>query len=225
MPQLRSRTLLVVAAWAWIALCGLWGRAQAAAVHDLKGEFSFSLPSGYEVFAQDRGAPNLLYSYARGKPGDGSFALLQITSMGGTIGREDLIRETVERAAHESVKGTGIVLTHFEYRKTRWKTFLLDLVVTSATHDGHQQVILGTTVPVAKDAVQINLLGPAADEPKLLADMEELLASFDGKTNWLTSKERSERLGGVIGLGGGAVIALAIGLRRLRRQLVQAADG
>lgn len=209
---------------ALVALGSVRG-AQAAAVHDLKGEFSFTLPGGYELFVQERQPPNLLYSYSRGKPGDGSFAILQLTSMGGTIGREELVRETAERAAHESVQGTGIVLTHFEYRKTRWKGFALDLTVTSAKHEGHEQVILATTVPLAKGAVQINLLGPAADEPRLLAELEELLGTFEGKTNWLTSRERSERLGGVVGLGGGVVIALAVGLRRRRRQLAQAVDG
>ena len=112
-----------------------------------------------------------------------------------SISREGVIRETVERAAKESVAGTGITISRFDYRKTRWKSFDLDLVVTSAANEGRELVILGTQLPLATDAIQINLLGPAADEPRLLADLEELLGSFEGKSNWLTDKERSERMG------------------------------
>ena len=196
--------LLVLAAWATAA--------QAGVIHDLKNDFSFSLPGGYEDFPQGRGAPNLLYSYARGKPGDSSYAVLRMESLGGSISREGVIRETVERAAKESVAGTGITISRFDYRKTRWKSFDLDLVVTSAAHEGRELVILGTQVPLAKDALQINLLGPAADEPRLLADLEELLGSFEGKSNWLTDKERSERMGKAFGTGGGIVIAIVAGM-------------
>src|SRR4051812_6866007 len=89
-------------------------------IHDAAHGFSFTVPSGYADYPAGR-APGVLYAFTRGNPGDPSFTLIRIEAMGGIIGRGPLVRETVERAARDSVRGTGVELTQFDYRKAKWK--------------------------------------------------------------------------------------------------------
>ena len=77
----------------------------------------------------------------------------------------------------------------------KWKAFDLELMVTQAAGGGRQFVILGVQVPLAKEAIQLNLLGPAAEEARLLGDLQAILSSLDGPSSWLTGEERAERLG------------------------------
>jgi hypothetical protein len=66
--------------------------------------------------------------------------------------------------------------------------------------------------------IQINLGGRAEDEAMLLADLEAVLASFEGKSNWLTDAERSERLGEIVGTVAGVVAGAAVVVFLLQRQ-------
>jgi hypothetical protein len=71
-------------------------------------------------------------------------------------------------------------------------------------------VTLSTQVPLAKEALQINLAGQAEDEAKLLADFQAVLASLEGKCSWLTDAEGSRRLGFNVGVISGAVAGVAV---------------
>ena len=69
-----------------------------------------------------------------------------------------------------------------------------------------------------KEAVQLSVAGPADQEGRGHAIMEATLASLEGETNWLTSAERSGRLGTIAGWWIGiAVAAIAILAWRKRR--------
>jgi hypothetical protein len=130
----------------------------------------------------------------------------------------------VEKAAEESVRGTGVELVKFEYRQTRWQGLELDLLVTQAKREGRGILTLSTQVPLAKEAVQINMAGSAEDGTRLLADLQTVLGSLQGKSNWLTDEQRSEQLGRMIGTIasalGGAILILVL-MRRVRRKAAQ----
>ncbi len=205
----------------WLCLAAgvmlsLAGAARADTVSSADPAFSFTLPNEFKDFPQGHGQ-KVLYSFARGNPGDASYAVLRIEGLGGTIGREPLHRAIVEKAARSSTASTGVEVKGFDYRKTRWKTFELDLIATRLTGGQQELLTLSTQVPLAKEAVQIAMLGPAKDEPRLVSELQSILVSLQGETNWLTDDERSERLGQLVGMGVG-LIAACVGLLLWRRR-------
>jgi hypothetical protein len=182
--------------------------AAASTVSDSKRAFSFTLPEDYVENPGGTHEPKLSLAFARGEAGEPGFAMLQVAALGGTIGRGKLDPKIVERAAHDSVRGSGVEITNFEYRQAKWQGFELELLVTRLKREGQALLTLGTQVPLAKEAIQINLAGSEADEARLLADFQTVLASFEGKSNWLTDAERSERLG----KGAGTIVGFVAGL-------------
>src|SRR6266542_1650749 len=103
--------------------------AAGATVDDAEHGFRFTVPAGYVDYPEGRG-PGVLHVFAHGTPDEPSFSLIRIHALGGTIDRQPIIKETVERAAHQSVRGTGVEILRFDYRKIAWKGFELDEVVS-----------------------------------------------------------------------------------------------
>jgi hypothetical protein len=76
--------------------------------------------------------------------------------------------------------------------------------------NGVPTVTLNAQVPLKPEAIQVGVVGPAAQEEELRGTLRSVLASLDGETNWLTRRERAERFGqaaaqltGVVGVGDG----------------------
>jgi hypothetical protein len=69
-----------------------------------------------------------------------------------------------------------------------------------------------------QEAIQLTFAGPADQEARADSLMRVTLASLDGETNWLTSAERSARLGRAAGvwIAIGAALVLVLYLRRRR---------
>jgi len=113
--------------------------ATVGTVHDAERDFSFTVPDGYTEYPEGR-APGIAHAFARGKPDDASFILIQIQGMDGTIGREPLVREETERVWRDGARARGVELTRFDLRKVTWKDFDLDLFVSyfpSGDKEGH----------------------------------------------------------------------------------------
>jgi hypothetical protein len=192
--------------------------AAATTVSDPHRGFSFVLPDGFAENPGSTRTPKLNLVFGRGELGTPGGNVLQVASMGGTIGHGKLDPALVEKAARDSVRGTGVALTKFEYRKTTWKGFALDLLVTHAQREGQAILTLSTQVPIAKEAIQITLAGPAGEAARLLADFQAVLGSLEGKSNWLTDDERSERLGRIVGVVVGLGLGVALVVYLLRRR-------
>jgi len=188
--------------------------APAGTIRDAEHSFSFTVPDGYTEYPEGRG-PDTAHAFMRGKPDEPSFTQLKIQQMHGTIGRESLDRDKAERTWRDGLRANGIELTAFDLRKLTWKNFDVEVFVSHlAGTDG--KLILVTQVPLKPEAIQVALTGPASDEARLTADLQAVLASLDGPTNWKTDEERIEALAWVVGLLVGAV-AGAWWLRRRRR--------
>jgi len=207
---MTSRALVIVVALA------LTAEAAPPLVDDRGHGYSFVLPDGYSEFAEGRAAPRVLQSFMRGQPHEPSFGVLRVEALGGTIGREPLNRATVEKAARDSVRGSGIEVLGFAYQPTRWRGFPLEVVATQLVHDGEKLMTLGVQVPLRREAIQIYFMGPAADEARLHADLAQILGSLRGESSWLTDDERSERLGFGVGLAAG-LLGLTLWFWRRRR--------
>ena len=194
----------------------------ADTVSDARRGFSFTLPEGYVENPGGTREPKLNLAFAHGEAGTPGFAMLQVASLGGTIGRGKLDHKIVERSARDAVRGSGVEITKFEYRHAKWQSFELELLVTHFDKDGQALITLSTQVPLAKEAIQLNLAGPVEDEARLLADFQKVLASFQGKSNWLTAAERGERLGRsagtIVGFVAGVAAVVFLFLRQRRRR-------
>jgi len=187
--------------------------APVGAIRDAGHGFSFTVPDGYSEYPEGRG-PDTAYVFARGKPDEPSFTQLKIQQMHGTIGRESLDRDKAERTWRDGLRVTGIELTRFDLRKLTWKDFEVDLFV-SYVASSDKRLILVTQVPLKPEAIQIALAGPSSDEARLTADLQAVLASLDGPTNWKTDQERILALAWAGGLiVGMVVVAWWLRLRR-----------
>src|SRR6266576_2797300 len=100
----------------------------------------------------------------------------------------------------------------------KWKGFDVGGLKTLTTQAGQPVFVLVAQVPLRKEAVQLSVAGPADQAGRGQAILEATLASLEGETNWLTSAERSGRLGRAAGVWIGiAVAAIAILAWRKRR--------
>jgi hypothetical protein len=183
--------------------------APGVTLKDPEHGFSLVLPEAYVDYPEGKG-PNILHAFARGNPGDESFGLLQLQSLDGPIGRDPLLHDAVERSAHESIKSSGAQIDGFEYRKIPWKSFELELVVTRISGGDKHLITLATQIPLSKRALQLGMSGTAADEARLAGEMQSIVASVEGKSNWLSEDERSDKISSFIGSGVGVLIGLGI---------------
>jgi hypothetical protein len=196
----------------------LAGSALAAErVNDAEHGFAFVVPDGFVDAPQAKG-PRVLHAYQRGDAAQGSFAIVQMQSLGGTIGREPLIRATVEKAARAAAHLQGAEISGFDYRQVKWKSFDLELMVAYMGAGDIKVVTLATQVPLAKQAVQVQIVGPAAEEARLAQDLDAFLAGLDGKSNWLSEDEKSQKMSSLIGTGVGVLLGLGIVVWWTRRR-------
>ena len=191
--------------------------APVGAVHDVARGLSFTVPDGYTDYPEGR-SPPIIYAFARGKPDDASFMLLHVVRMGGPIGRGPVDPEMAERAARKGFRAKGVEPTGFELSNVRWKDFDLNLFVSYFPGRDKELVSLTAQVPLAREAIQIQLIGPAAEEATLSADLQAILASLDGPSNWVSDDERVYRIAELIGAAVGSLGGLALVLWWLRRR-------
>lgn len=175
------------------------------------------VPAGYQDAPNP--PPRAIHAWSRGDVGAPDYSAIVLQGLGGTIGREPLDRAVVERSTRDSIGNAGVTVTGFDYGTVRWRSFDLELVTTRVTAEGQNSALFAVQVPLAPEAVQVMLSGPASGEARMRADLAHVLDSLHGRSNWLTVRERSEKLGSLIGFG--IVVLAAAGvawwLRRPRR--------
>ena len=202
---------------ATLLVCATAHAASAARFTDAAHGFSVDIPDGYSDAPKTDDA-RVIHGFVHGALGEDGTSMIQLQSLGGTIGRGPLIHETVEKAARASVEGSGIEISAFEYRTAKWKTFDVNVLVVRLHSGDRKLVSLATQIPLAKQAIQIYLMGPASDEAKLEGDFHSMLASLDGKSNWLSDEERSEKLGELTGQALVVGLGIAVGIWAFRRR-------
>ena len=205
--SLRTFPLILAIPLLFLALAGPALAAAPVTVNDAQHGFAFVVPDGFVDAPQAMG-PHVLHAYQRGNAPEGSFALVQLQSLSGPIGREHLDRAMVEKAMHDAARLQGAEISGFDYRKVKWKSFDLELMVVWMGAGDTKVVTLAAQVPLAKQAVQVQIVGPAVDEARLRQDLDAFLAGLDGKSNWLTEDEKSEKISSLIGSLVGVLVSL-----------------
>jgi hypothetical protein len=161
--------------------------------------YSLTLPEGFGDFPEPRYTQkDVVGSWSEATPlsANGAVVLL-VVRMHGVLPREAMRQEDVPA-------NTQVV-------SFKWKGFDVSGLKTETTQAGQPVFVLVAQVPLKPEAVQLSVAGPGDQVARGQAIMEATLASLEGETNWLTSAERSGRLGKAAGLWIGiAVAAIAI---------------
>ncbi len=182
--------------------------ASAEVVHDDKLGVSFTVPAGFKDFPAAKAA-STPYSYVHGDSGAPDYMIIAIEDMQGTIGRDHLTLADLP-------KDTAVA---YELRHEMWKGYDIDVVVGHGSQGEGDITVLVAQVPLTPSAIRVKIMGATDHVVHLNPLMTSLLASIDGKRNWLTDSVRSMRLGFLVGVPSGPVIGvcLAIWLRKRRK--------
>jgi hypothetical protein len=153
--------------------------------------FQFEMPDGYSrvELPQD----DVLHAYSKGND-EGIPTLLVVGRMHGTLDRTPLPSDL------KMPDGTPV-----EVYEERWREFTLHVVRVARQTDGEPYLMLNVEVPLRPEAIHIRVEGTASREEEMRQLLHGVLASLQGETNWLSTRERLVRAGEF-----GAVLLLAI---------------
>ena len=166
--------------------------------------YRFTLPDGFAPFPAGRTQADILDCWTEPVAAAASGALVMcVQRMHAVLPREAMTQEDLHGAA--------------QLVSYKWKGFDIQGLRTDTTQDGLQVSVFVAQVPLRKEAVQLVIAGPRDQASRMAAIMTSTLASLEGETNWLTSAERSSRLGQGVGVIA-AILILALVVRILRRR-------
>jgi len=189
------RVLFLIAALALTATPLIAGDAVA---HPRLG-FRLVVPDGF-VTGPDGMRADQLFAFQRGPVGDqGMATFILVTHLGGVLGRERL---DPKRGSALGLRVTAFV--------EQWNGFQID-VFRVAEHVGDLPILtFNAQVPLVPEAIQVSVFGEASREGELREVVRYLLASLEGKTNWLSAAQRIEKGVTVLGSVLGAVIGFLV---------------
>lgn len=171
--------------------------------------YRFTLPEGFAPFPAGRTQADILDCWTEPLPAAMSGALVMcVQRMHAVLPRDAMTQEDLHGAA--------------QLISYKWKGFDVQGLRTDTTQDGLQVSVFVAQIPLRKEAVQIVVAGPRDQSSRMEAIMTSTLATLEGETNWLTSAERSSRLGQGVGAMM-ALILLVAAVRILRRRRTLAA--
>jgi hypothetical protein len=159
--------------------------------------YQFTVPEGFVEFPEGRASnPDLVdcWTEEEGVSTHGALVLC-VQRLHGVIGREAIKPDELP---------VGAQLTTM-----KWHEFELQGMRAQMEADEGPAFTLAAQVPLKPEAVQLILAGPADQLERGDTLLGATLASLQGKSNWLTKAERSERIGKSIGAW--IAIAFAVG--------------
>jgi hypothetical protein len=181
----------------------LWAGPQ---IDDTKFGFKLTLPDRFVPDPAKVGG-DTIYAYTRPANGARPALWIMVERMRGVIGQEKL--------GPPPPGGPAVSIS-----TEKWKTFDLQVMHTSASINGLEIVAITTQVPLAGEAIQLTLGGPATEEAELQTINRSLLASLDGRSNWMSGEDRWGKL--YVGIttmvlvGGGIAAVIIFAMRQGR---------
>jgi hypothetical protein len=160
--------------------------------------YQFTVPEGFVSFPEGRESnPDLVECWSEETPASAQGAMvLCVQRLHGVLGRDAMRQDELPVGAR--------------FTPLRWHEFELQGVRAQVERDEGPSFTLVAQVPLKPEAVQLLLAGPADQAERGDTLMKATLASLRGQSNWLTSAERSERIGKSIGIW--ITIAFAVGV-------------
>jgi hypothetical protein len=178
-------------------------------VADRELGFTLRLPEGFQDFPAGRAQGRAAYSYLRGAGTDRQI-MVSISGLRGALPREIPLPESYP----------GGELSTFE---VRWKReFKVPVVQIRQQVRDISMTVMTVQIPISPRALKVEVAGGATNEEEMRAILTSIVSSLDGKTNWLTRRERIDRI--VQPTVGLIVVAMVIGyaIVRSRRRKSQA---
>lgn len=180
---------------------------QVASNDELK--YTFPLPQGFVAFPEARTQPDIVDCWTEAMPASPNGALVMcVHRLRGVLPREAMRAEDLPPSTH--------------FVAFTWKGFEIQGLRTDTVQAGGRVMVLIAQMPLKPEGVQLVVAGPADQENRIQAIMTSTLGAFEGETNWLTSAERSSRLGKGVGAML-ALVVLAIAARIWRNRRAQTA--
>ncbi len=141
--------------------------------------FRVRLPDGYEDVSRRMPLEGAFITVAQfDSRGTALRRLVSIQDLGGVIRQDNDLSKTRKRPANVKVE------------KARWRNFTIDVFKVTEVDHGSAYVALNAQVPLMPRGVQVTVSGPASDETEVRSQLESLLATVEGPSNWTTPRER-----------------------------------
>jgi hypothetical protein len=161
-------------------------------------QFRFSVPDAFQPFPVEG---DDLFKLARPIDG-GAMLVVDVQRMHGVLGREPLDLK-------EGTFPQGAMVTR---QPVPWNGFTLESLRVQLPQGATTLVLYEVQVPLTPEAIQVTVGGPREMETEARSTFQAMLGTVQGKTNWLTDAERSQRMGaGAVRLAGllvGALVGL-----------------
>ena len=171
---------------------------------------TFSSPEGFETDPADR--PLRVQAHS---PRPDETMVVSLDKMGGTVDRRRYKAEELTPTKFSFPPDARMSL-----EEVPWRSFTLDAFrVEPPTEDQHL-VVFVAPVPLAPEAIELTVIASPAHEAEARGVFRSLIASVDGKSNWLSDSERDYKLGLIGGTAlpfVGVAIGLGIHFARQRR--------
>jgi hypothetical protein len=160
-----------------LALVASVSQSRADTITDTELGFTLKLSSEFVPRPDLVGVtPDVVHAFQFGEAAEDEIAvLLFIEKLGGVIGRERLRKEDFPPGY------TG------ELFVTRWQGFEVDGFEIPKNVDGIDTVTYNVQIPLKREAIQLKLCGPAAQEKALRTLLRQVLDRLNGESNWLSS--------------------------------------
>jgi tetratricopeptide (TPR) repeat protein len=171
---------------------------------------SLEIPAGY--IASEIVPPKALYAFTQTVDEKNDLmTAISIELMGGMLGREKGTSEEMARVAQKYAP-SGIT---FKLATEQWKEFDITIMEGRGMVGGIPMYFRMAQIPLVPQAIQIGCAGPASYEKEIRADLTKVLATVQGKTNWLTEKERGMAFRSGVPAVLGWVLLIAYGIAHL----------
>ncbi len=165
----------------WLAALLAWPATAGTYSHRELG-FRVRLPDGYEDVSRRMPLEGAFITVAQFDPrGTALRRLVSLQDLGGVIRQDNDLSKTRKRPGNVKLE------------KARWRSFTIDVFKVTEVDNGAAYVALNAQVPLMPRGLQVTVSGPAAEEPEVRRELETLLATVEGPSNWTTPRERLAR--------------------------------
>lgn len=169
------------------------GMLQLPVSNDTLG-YRFTVPEGFAPFPEGRGDnPKMVDCWA---DSTSAALVLCVSRLGLTMGTDTLEAKDLPPNARRV--------------RFKWGEFDLQGFVFPLKRGDEEMSLLAVQIPLRREAIQLTIGGPPADEARADSLMRVTLASLQGESNWLTRSQRAEKLGEVIGYWLSAIIGVGV---------------
>ncbi len=175
--------------------------------------FSIDLPEASAELPRENA--NVLYSLKVPTGNEGAL-VLGVGRMHGTLARDSHIKVDL------LPKGSRL-------EDYVWRGFHVEGARVPIDANGTQLISHRVQIPLRPEAIQIEVTGRLEDDLAAKDLLSQLVASVDGKSDWLSDEERSERpgqgIGGLVVILAAATYAVVARRRRKAKTIATASEG